>query len=57
MRNTSQILIEIPKRLPDSILLDAWWADLRDEDRTTRETLRLVANEGDRHERDQDQRR
>jgi hypothetical protein len=49
MRNPIQPSPNRPIPLPDCILMDAWWADLRDEERRRPETvLRLVG--GNRHE-------
>jgi hypothetical protein len=57
MRNPIQPSPERPIPLPDCILMDAWWADRREEVRERPAGLRLVNDtrqEGlyDRHHRD-----
>jgi hypothetical protein len=54
MRNPIPSSPDRPIPLPDCILLDAWWADLKDEDRVRREMLRVIVNREPRHERDAD---
>ena len=58
MRNPIQPSPDRPIPLPDCILMDAWWADRRDELRARQVELRLVhveREEGnhDRYRRDQ----
>jgi hypothetical protein len=54
MRNPIPPSPDRPIPLPDCILLDAWWTDLKDEERARRETLRVIVNREPRHERDTD---
>jgi hypothetical protein len=53
MRNPIQPSPDRPIPLPDCILMDAWWADRRDELRTRPVELRLVhvAKQEGRHDR------
>ena len=54
MQNPIQPHPDRPIRLTDCILLDAWWADLKDEERSRRDTLRIVVNRSERRDRDAD---
>lgn len=53
MRNPIQPSPDRPIPLPDCILMDAWWADRRDELRDRPAALRLVQVESEegRHDR------
>ena len=53
MRNPIQPSPDRPIPLPDCILMDAWWADRRDELRERPVELRLVTIESEesRHDR------
>jgi hypothetical protein len=52
MRNPIQPSPDRPIPLPDCILMDAWWADRRDELRQRPVELRLVVDrEEGRHDR------
>ena len=53
MRNPIQPSPDRPIPLPDCILMDAWWADRRDELRERPVELRLVTieSEENRHDR------
>ena len=57
MRNPILPSLDRPVPLPDCILLDAWWADLKDEERARRETLRVLTSQSTRDDRDHQQRR
>lgn len=56
MRNPIPPSPERPVPLPDCILLDAWWADLRDDERTA-SLPRVIASRDGRDDRDVQQRR
>jgi hypothetical protein len=60
MRNPIQPSLDRPVPLPDCILTDAWWADLRDDTRSdTRQLLQIISGKRDeaRSEREHADRR
>ncbi len=55
MRNPIQPSPDRPVPLPDCILMDAWWADHREETSgTTRQLLQIISGKRDEGRNDRD---